>query len=156
PLEAWEPAGGKDAPRRCDLTPDELRAVFMAEPDEEWRVRWMVYLYSGFRNQGEGALRWEWIDWEKREIALPVGKGRRKGQSRHIRLHPKLHTALAAWRDRKLDRCESVNSGPVFRKLLPRTICLRLKDMCREAGIDPEGVNLFSIRRTYEKAIREE
>ena len=156
PLEAWEPANGKEPPRQRDLTPDELRAVFLAEPDEEWRVRWMVYLYSGFRNQGEGALRWEWIDWEKREVALPIGKGKRKGRPRHIRLHPKLQTALAAWREKKLDRCESVDSGPVLRKLIPKTICQRLKDMCREAQIDPKGVNLFSIRHTYEKALREE
>ncbi|MDR2390585.1 MAG: hypothetical protein LBE84_02745, partial [Planctomycetota bacterium] len=46
PLEAWELVGNKKSPRRRGLSPDELRAVFMAEPDEEWRVCWMVYLYS--------------------------------------------------------------------------------------------------------------
>ena len=157
PLEAWERVGGKEASRQRGLSPAELRAVLMAEPSEEWRVRWTVYLYSGFRNQAEGALRWEWIDWENRKIALPAGRSESSSRRRrHIPLHPKLSAALSAWREKKLKRCESVTSGPVFRKLIPRTISLRLKKMCREARVDPEGVNLFSIRHTYEKALREE
>ncbi|MDR2392097.1 MAG: site-specific integrase [Planctomycetota bacterium] len=153
PLEAWELVGKKELPRQRNLSPEELRAVVMTEPNEEWRIRWTVYLYSGFRNQAEGALRWEWIDWENREIIFPVGKGGVNGRRRHIPLHPKLQTELSAWRNRKLDRRESAASGPVLRKLMPRTISLRLKEMCREAKVDPEGVNLFSIRHTYEKAL---
>jgi integrase len=156
PLEAWEPVGEKEPVERRDLSPNDLRAVIAAEPHEEWRVRWAVYLYSGFRNRSEGALRWEWIDWRNRVVAFPAKPNDLNSRARQIAMHSELHEALSSWRDKKLERGENAEFGPVLRPRTPRTISQRLKEVARQAGIADDSINLFSIRHTYEAALREE
>lgn len=140
----------KNEPRyRRDFRPDEIKRLFEAEKDPEWRLRWLVYFNTGLRSSAGRALCWEWIIWEERILRLPLehNKSRRVLE---IPLSATLFDALAA---RKAELGDA--KGEIFSAVPSDSIRPRLLKICRAAGIDPKGICVHSIRHTVATMIYE-
>jgi integrase/recombinase XerC len=152
PLANWRPVRVNEPRKRRDLFPHEARAILETERNEEWRLRWLVYLYTGLRNEAGETVRWEWMEWEKRELRLPVEANKSKKPLR-IPLHPELFKALEEWRQKNLPGSE----GRIFpNKASAWTVNRRFKGTCRKAGLnDIDALTTHSTRHTFATMIYE-
>lgn len=150
PLANWRPVRVNEPRKRRDLKPEEINAFLAAEWSDEWKLRWLIYLFTGLRNEAGSVVRWDWIDWEARVLNLPTeaNKSRRKHS---IPLHPTLYAALKDWRLRFAPE----KSGDVFRRLTTRSIARRFKEVCFKAGVNIDGITLHSVRHTFATMIYE-
>lgn len=140
----------KNEPRyRRDFRPDEVELLFRAEKDPEWRLRWLVYFNTGLRLSAGLAACWEWVIWEERILRLPLehNKSRRVLE---IPLSTILFDALAA-RKAALGEVQ----GEIFSAVPADAIRPRLLKLCRDAGVDPKGICVHSIRHTVATMIYE-
>lgn len=143
PLAHWEAVRTHSPRPRRDLLPDEVKALFAAEDNAEWRTRWAVYLYTGLRSEAGSAIRWEWIDFAASTILLPL-EANKSHRELAIPMHPALVEALLAWREAR----GSPQSGPLFRDVTRSSIWRRFKAVCARAGIHGDGLSTHSLRHT--------
>lgn len=149
PLVAWESLRRTSPRFRRPLTNDEIRALFATESRPEWRLRWMVYLFTGLRSTAGASLIWEWIDLPGRIISLPAKHNKSRRDFR-VPIHPRLQDALASWQAQTRR-----NSGPIYTVLHHSTILRHFKALCRRAGIDLCGLCVHSLRYTLAKQLYE-
>lgn len=140
----------KNEPRyRRDFRPEEVELLFRTEKDPEWRLRWLIYFNTGLRLSAGLEVCWEWVVWEERILRLPLEHNKSR-RALEIPLSAILFDALAA---RRAELGEA--RGKIFSAVPSDSIRPRLLKLCREAGIDPKGICVHSIRHTVATMIYE-
>lgn len=150
PLASWEALPTAEKKFRRDLTSPEVTGILAAEKEPEYKLRWMVYFFTGLRKTAGEALAWEWLDWDNRLIILPVEENKSR-RTHRIPMHPELYLALKEWHNSH----GSPKSGAVFPKLQRNYLLVRFKKVCQTVGIDLRGVCLHSVRHTVATRIYE-
>lgn len=150
-LANWVRVRNNEPRYRRDFQPAEVTRLFEAETDPEWRLRWLLYFYTGLRLSAGRMVCWEWIDWNERMLRLPLEHN--KSRKVHaIPLSAVLYDALAAYRDRKgLDTA----AGEIFPFASGSCVRKRLRRLCKKAAIDPAGICVHSIRHTFATMVYE-
>jgi integrase len=145
PLRRWQNVCLSDPIKRRDLQSEEVQAILGAEKNQECKLRWLVYFYTGLRLMAGSSLDWEWLDWQQRVLRLPL-KANKSKKLLEIPVHPQLYEALEKiWKERGQPL-----KGEVFLKSFARRRLLqKFKWVCRKAGVDLDGVTLHSIRHTF-------
>lgn len=150
PLKGWKPLRINEPRKRRDLRPDEVSAILTTENSDEWRLRWLVYFYTGLRLSAGASLKWNWIDFDNRQINIPVEHNKSRRQL-SIPIHLDLFEALVKYR---LQTSHN-GSDSVFRQITPRSVLRRFQEVCKAAGLDMDGVTLHSVRHTVATTIYE-
>lgn len=142
PLANWHTVRANEPCKRRNFQPEEVAAILDAEENPEWRLRWLVYFYTGLRTDAGASLKWEWIDFDAKALNIPVEHNKSRRQL-SIPLHPDLLQALQIQR-----LYTGRNSGEVFELRHYDAIRNRFRKICEKAGLDMEGVTLHSMRHT--------
>lgn len=150
PLKGWKPLRINEPRKRRDLRPDEVAAILATEHCDEWRLRWLVYFYTGLRLSAGASLKWSWIDFDNHQIHIPV-EHNKSGRQLTIPIHRDLFEALVKYRLQTTHR----DSDSVFRQITSRSILRRFQEVCKAAGLDMDGVTLHSVRHTVATTIYE-
>jgi integrase len=95
------------------LTPEEFGALFASiDPRAREAQEWLLFLVNtGLRKSEALAIRWDWIDWDKRELRVPAEH--RKGAARQPVPLPLNDVALALLRARQ-ERPKQPSKGRVW------------------------------------------
>ncbi|MCD8139835.1 MAG: site-specific integrase [Planctomycetaceae bacterium] len=150
PLAPWTPVRRNEPQKRRGLQVEEVNAILRAERHPEWRLRWFIYFFTGLRATAGATVRWEWIDWIKQIIRLPVESN--KGQQRlKIPIHPSLNAALLKYKE----EIGNPESGQIFSSTNTQAIRRQFRAACQRAGINTEGVTLHSTRHTLATRVYE-
>ena len=142
-LANWSAVRNTEPRFRRDFLPEEIEKFFAAEDEPEWRLRWLVYFNTGLRLSAGLNVCWEWINWNEKEIRLPLehNKSRRVHE---IPMSALLHDALVARRN----KLGGDPVGPIFSHINRVRVRERLLVLCQKAGIDIRGICVHSIRHT--------
>jgi integrase len=148
------------------LSREEATRLLHAAEGHVLFALWHLLLSTGLRKGEALALRWEDIDWEKREIhirgslarrpeGLVVGPTKTKGSTRTI---PVDADTIAVLRDRQKQQLKHgaacgdsafgnlVFTTPTGRPIDPKGAWDHLQRLCRRAGLDPRSVH--ALRHT--------
>jgi integrase len=140
------------------LSPDQIRALIEAEPDQKYKTLYLTAIMTGARQGELLGLKWADVDFDKKQIQIrrTFNHGRyfepkTKGSIRKIDMAPLLTKELASWklasggREEKLVfPSESEDGTPL--------ICHNMKDRhffpaLKAAGI--EAIRFHDLRHTY-------
>lgn len=165
PSNVWDKfekrKGCKNRMRRA-LTMDELAKLFEhIKNDDQATLLFTVGVYTGLRRGDCCTLRWEAVDFARREIVIVPQKTKRHLSSPlHIPIHPSLYALLRA-RKRKVE-AEGIGDGgyvlPAFKSNDKHT-AVKIKKVFDDCGIetsrpDEKGHRKFitgfhSLRHTF-------
>lgn len=142
PLRSWSRLKTDTPTVRRDLTIDEIRAIIDKESEDDWRVRWAIYSYTGLRCAAGNSLRWSWINWQAKTLTIPAER---------MKSH-RVHTLPLAQPLYEMLLRHRAGQNPVLETVVkPRShrhVLVRFKEAVAKAGVDSTGVCLHSLRHS--------
>ncbi len=129
---------------RRDLKPEEIQALLVVA-EGEYRCRWAIHVYTGLRATNVAEICWSWIDFNNNTIKVPAEQYKTR-KDVTIPLHPKLKHILREYRKEN-------DSDPVFPKKSLNAIRNMLRNHCKKAGINTNGVDLHALRHTFASSL---
>lgn len=143
PVEKLKKLKVRQKRTRRDFTQEEISKLltYVKSDDQEWYTRFMIYAYTGLRKMAGAKLKWEWIDWNKNTITIPISNSKTNIEQT-IYIHNDLRKALLEWQGSVL------RVGNVFRPINSGCINQKLKDYIKKIGINPEGACVHSFRHS--------
>lgn len=138
------------------LSPEQIRALIDAEPDQQYRTLYLTAIMTGARQGELLGLKWTDVDFDRRQVYIrrTFNHGRffepkKMGSARKIDMAPLLAKELASWKLASGGRGEDLvfSSGDGTPMLRPNMMWRHFMPALKAAGI--EGIRFHDLRHTY-------
>lgn len=138
------------------LSPEQIRALIEAEPDQQHRTLYLAAIMTGARQGELLGLKWSDVDLDGRQVHIrrTFNHGRffepkTKGSARKIDMAPLLVKELASWKLASGGRGEDLvfSSGDGTPMHRPNMMWRHFMPTLKAAGI--EGIRFHDLRHTY-------
>jgi integrase len=147
PLEGVKPLKHRQKRFKRALTADEIERLLEVSA-ERYRPVWLCLVTTGLRKAELVNLTWDDIDWDAKVIKVQNRDDfeTKAGGIRIVPMAERLHDTLKAMRPHSKSKYVFVTKeGTPLRNNLLRNF----KATVKRAGIDADGLNIHSLRRTF-------